>query len=121
MVQRSNGDLDASFSALSDRTRRGVLEQLGHSEATITELAAKFNMTLTGMKKHVGVLEEAGLVSTHKVGRVRYCRIGKRRLDEAMAWIEQYRALWDARFNQLDKVLDELKQKEKPSGHKPKR
>ena len=113
MVQFSTDRLDASFAALSDVTRRGVLEQLGRSDASITELADKFHMTLTGMKKHVGVLEQAGLVTTQKVGRVRTCRLGLRRLEEEAAWIEGHRQLWDARFDALDKVVEELKRKEK--------
>jgi len=112
MVQYTRARLDASFAALSDATRRGVLEQLGRSDASITDLAGKFRMTLTGMKKHVGVLEQAGLVTTEKVGRVRTCKIGPRRLEEAKAWIERYRQLWDARFDELDKVVEELKRKE---------
>ena len=110
MVQFSHARLDHAFAALSDATRRGVLEQLGRSDASITDLAARFRMTLTGMQKHVGVLERAGLVSTRKVGRVRTCRLGPRRLDEATAWIERYRAMWDARFDALDAVVDELQQ-----------
>ena len=110
--------LNASFAALSDATRRGVLEQLGCSDASITDLAEKFHMTLTGMKKHVGVLEEAGLVTTEKVGRVRTCKIGRRRLEEETAWIERYRQLWDARFDELDKLVEELKRKEKVDGRK---
>ena len=105
--------LDASFAALSDATRRGVLERLGRSEASITELADRFHMTLTGMKKHVGVLEQAGLVTTEKVGRVRTCRLGRDRLEAETAWIESYRQLWDARFDALDEVVAELKRKEK--------
>src|SRR5919108_383970 len=116
MVQYTNTRLDASFAALADVTRRGVLEQLGRAQASITDLAEKFDMTLTGMKKHVGVLEEAGLVITEKVGRVRTCRIGLRRLEEEAAWIERYRQLWDARFDELDKVVEELKRKEKVDG-----
>jgi DNA-binding transcriptional ArsR family regulator len=112
MVQYSASDLDASFAALSDATRRGVLEQLGRADASITELAQKFRMTLTGMKKHVGVLEQAGLVSTEKAGRVRTCRLGPRRLAEEAQWIERHRQLWDARFDELDKVVQELKLKE---------
>lgn len=104
--------LDASFAALSDATRRGVLEQLGRSEASITELADRFHMTLTGMKKHVGVLERAGLVTTRKVGRVRTCRLGLRPLEEEAAWIEGHRRLWDARFDALDQVVGDLKWKE---------
>jgi len=118
MVQYMNTRLDASFAALSDSTRRGVLEQLGRAEASITDLAVKFHMTLTGMKKHVGVLEQAGLVTTQKVGRVRTCKIGPRRLEEETAWIERYRQLWDARFDALDKVVEELKRKEKVDGRK---
>ena len=113
MVQYTTARLDASFAALSDATRRGVLEQLGRSDASITELADKFHMTLTGMKKHVGVLEQAGLVTTEKVGRVRTCRLGLLRLEEEAAWIEGHRQLWDARFDALDKVVEELKRKEK--------
>ena len=113
MAQYARTRFDASFAALSDATRRGVLEQLGRADASITDLADKFHMTLTGMKKHVGVLEQAGLVTTAKVGRVRTCRLGLRRLDEETAWIERYRQLWDARFDELDKVVEELKRKEK--------
>ena len=118
MVQYLRPRLDASFAALSDATRRGVLEQLGRSDASITDLAAKFDMTLTGMKKHVGVLEQAGLVRTEKVGRVRRCRLGPRRLQEEMAWLERYRQMWESRFDELDKVVAELKQKERTDGHK---
>ena len=110
--------LDASFAALADATRRGVLEQLGREEASITDLADRFHMTLTGMRKHVGVLEQAGLVVTEKVGRVRTCRIGARRLEEVAAWIERYHQLWDARFGELDQVIEELKRKEKSDGRK---
>ena len=113
MVQYITTRLDASFAALSDATRRGVLERLGRSDASITELADKFHMTLTGMKKHVGVLEQAGLVTTEKVGRVRTCRLGLRRLEEEAAWIEGHRRLWDARFDALAKVVEDLKRKEK--------
>ena len=113
MVQYLKTQLDVSFAALSDATRRGVLEQLGRADASITDLADKFHMTLTGMKKHVGVLEQAGLVTTQKVGRVRTCRLGLRRLEEEAAWIETHRRLWDARFDALDAVIEALKQKEK--------
>jgi DNA-binding transcriptional ArsR family regulator len=118
MVQYAKARLDDSFAALSDATRRGVLEQLGRADASITDLAEKFHMTLTGMKKHVGVLEHAGLVTTEKVGRVRTCRLGPRRLEEETAWIERYRQLWDARFDELDEVIEELKLKEKIDGRK---
>src|SRR5437868_11690052 len=118
MAQYYSAHLDTSFAALSDVTRRGVLEQLARADASITDLAEKFDMTLTGMKKHVGVLEQAGLVITEKVGRVRTCRLGLRRLEEEAAWIERYRQLWDARFDALDQVVEELKQKEKSDGRK---
>ncbi len=118
MVQYSKARLDASFAALSDATRRGVLEQLGRADASITDLAVKFHMTLTGMKKHVGVLEQAGLVTTEKVGRVRTCKLGRRALEQEAAWIERYRQLWDARFDELDNVVEELKRKEKVDGRK---
>src|SRR3954464_3878524 len=120
MVHRSGDRLDASFAALSDATRRGVLEQLGRADSSITELAEKFHMTLTGMKKHVGVLERAGLVTTEKVGRVRTCKLGPRQLTEETAWIEEYRQLWASRFDELDKIVEELKRKEKIDGRKRK-
>lgn len=118
MVQYSQARFDASFAALSDATRRGVLEQLGRGDASITSLAEKFHMTLTGMKKHVGVLEQAGLVTTEKVGRVRTCKLGLRRLEEEAAWIEKYRQLWASRFDALDQVVEELKRKERGDGRK---
>src|SRR5437868_15127239 len=118
MVHHSSARLDASFAALSDATRRGVLNQLGRADASITELADKFHMTLTGMKKHVAVLERAGLVSTEKVGRVRICKLGQRGLEEEAAWIERYRQLWAARFDELDIVVEELNRKEKDNGRK---
>jgi DNA-binding transcriptional ArsR family regulator len=118
MVQYMEARLDASFSALSDATRRGVLERLGRGDASITDLAENFHMTLTGMRKHVGVLEQAGLVTTEKVGRVRTCKLGPRRLEEETAWIERHRQLWNERFDELDKVIEEQKQKETIDGRK---
>ena len=118
MGQYSRARFDTSFAALSDATRRGVLEQLGRADASITDLAEKFHMTLTGMKKHVGIMEQAGLVITEKVGRVRTCKLGLCRLEEEAAWIERHRLLWDVRFDQLDKVVDELKRKERVNGRK---
>src|SRR5216110_610353 len=120
MVQLPTSRLDASFAALSDPTRRGVLEQLGNRDASITELADRFHMTLTGMKKHVSVLEQAGLVTTEKVGRVRTCTLSVRRLEAAEAWIESYHLLWSARFEALDTVVETLKRKEKGDGRKRK-
>jgi DNA-binding transcriptional ArsR family regulator len=116
MVQHRTTRLDSSFAALSDATRRGVLEQLARADASITELAEKFHMTLTGMKKHVGVLEQAGLVTTKKIGRVRVCQLGPRRLEEETAWLESYRQRWDERFDELDNLVEELTRKEKSDG-----
>jgi DNA-binding transcriptional ArsR family regulator len=121
MVQYSQSHFDAAFGALSDATRRGVLEQLGRSDASISVLAERFHMTLTGMKKHVGVLEQAGLVTTEKVGRVRTCRLGRRQLQAEAAWIERYRELWSARFDELDTVVEELTRKEDVDGRKKRR
>ena len=121
MVQYSSALLDASFAALSDPTRRGVLDELGRADASITDLAEKYRMTITGMKKHVGVLERAGLVATEKIGRVRTCKLGPRRLEEEAAWIEGRRQLWDARFHELDKVVEELNRKEKVDERKQER
>src|ERR1700735_383517 len=118
MVQYARTGFDATFAALSDPPRRGVLQQLGRADASITDLAENFHMTLTGMKKHVGVLEQVGLVTTEKVGRVRTCKLGLRRLEEEAAWIQRYRQLWDARFDELDKGVEELKRKEKVGGRK---
>ena len=118
MVQYIRARLDASFAALSDATRRGLLEQLGRADASITDLAEKFHMTLTGMKNHVGVLEQAGLVTTKKVGRVRNCSLGLRGLEQEAAWIERHRQLWAARFDALDKIVEELKLKEKFDGRR---
>lgn len=116
MVQYSAASLDASFAALSDATRRGVLEQLGRGDASITALADRFDMTLTGMRKHVGVLEQAGLVTTQKVGRVRTCRLNPRALEQEAAWIEGRRQTWAARFDALDQVVQALKRKEDADG-----
>ncbi len=116
MVQLLQRSLDAAFAALSDPTRRGVLEQLGRADASISDLADRFDMTLTGMKKHIGVLEDVGLVTTRKVGRVRTCQLGRRRLEEAAAWIDGYRRLWDARFEALDAIVEDLKARERSDG-----
>jgi DNA-binding transcriptional ArsR family regulator len=118
MVQHSDTHFNTSFAALSDVTRRGVLEQLARADASITDLADKFEMTLTGMKKHVGVLEQAGLVTTQKIGRVRTCRLGSCRLEEEAAWIERFHQLWTARFDALDEVVEQLKRKEKLDGRR---
>ncbi|HVL38176.1 MAG TPA: metalloregulator ArsR/SmtB family transcription factor [Fimbriimonadaceae bacterium] len=113
MVHYQRTHLDASFAALSDATRRGILERLGRADASITELAGQFQMTLTGMKKHIGVLEQTGLVTTEKAGRVRICKLGPRRLEEEAVWIESYHQLWHARFDELAKIVEELKRKER--------
>ncbi len=116
MVQLLQPGLDASFAALSDPTRRGVLEQLGRADASISDLADRFGMTLTGMKKHIGVLEDVGLVTTRTVGRVRTCQLGRPRLEEAATWIDDYRRLWDARFEALDAIVEDLKTRERNDG-----
>ena len=114
MVQYLPAHFNASFAALADATRRGVLEHLARADASITDLADKFDMTLTGMKKHIGVLEQAKLVTTEKVGRVRNCKIGPCRLEAEIAWISRYRRIWDARFEALDHVIEQLKSRDKP-------
>src|SRR5215471_9277152 len=116
MVQCQRADLDASFAALSDATRRGVLERLGRADASITDLAEAFDMTLTGMRKHVGVLEGADLVTTRKVGRVRTCTLGPRRLEDETAWIERQRRLWDERLDELERIVGERGRKEQTDG-----
>ncbi len=112
MVQYQPADLDTSFAALSDANRRGILERLGRADASITELAGTFQMTLTGIKKHIGVLEQTGLVTTEKTGRVRTCKLGPRRLEAETAWLERYRELWQARFDALDEIVEEWKRAE---------
>ena len=104
MVQYSTR-LDAGFAALSDSTRRGILERLGRGDASISDLAERFEMTLTGMKKHVQVLEDAGLVVTQKVGRVRTCKLGPRKLNDEAAWMEKYRQMLEARLDRLGEFL----------------
>jgi DNA-binding transcriptional ArsR family regulator len=118
MVQYTPAHFNASFAALCDVTRRGVLQQLARADASISDLATRFDMTLTGMKKHVGILEQAGLVTTEKIGRVRTCKLGQCRLEEEAAWIERFRQLWAARFDALDLVVEELKRKEKKDGRR---
>ena len=110
MVQYSN-ELDKAFGAVSDPTRRGILERLGRGPASISDLAGAFEMTLTGIKKHVQVLEGAGLVLTEKVGRVRTCRVGPRRLADEAMWINQYQEMLEARFNRLEAFLEHTKEK----------
>lgn len=121
MVQYSNPVLDQSFAALSDVTRRGVLEQLGRGDASIGTLAARFELTLTGMQKHVRVLEDAGLVTTEKIGRVRTCRLGPRGLAEETAWLDRYRQTWESRFSALDTVVAQLTRKERVDGRRKRR
>ncbi|WP_150293155.1 ArsR/SmtB family transcription factor [Sphingobium estronivorans] len=112
MVQCQIDRLDTSFAALSDATRRGVLARLARADESISTLAESFDMSLTGMKKHVSVLEQAGLVMTEKIGRVRTCRLGRRDLATELAWIEEHRRLWAARFDALDEIVGELRMKE---------
>ncbi|TPG43412.1 ArsR family transcriptional regulator [Sphingomonas koreensis] len=118
MVQCLSPALDISFAALSDATRRGIIDRLGRGDASITLLADTFRMTLTGMKKHVHVLERAGLVVTHKVGRVRTCTLGTRGLKAEAEWIEAHRKLFEARFEALDEIINDMKEErsdEQPS------
>lgn len=110
MVQYVANHLDLSFAALSDATRRGIIDQLGRADASITSLAEKFQMTPTGMKKHVQNFERAGLVVTQKVGRVRTCKLGVNGLKAEAEWIEAHRKLFEARFEALDEIISELKQ-----------
>ena len=108
MVQYSPR-LDRAFAALSDPTRRGILERIGQQDASITELAERFGMTLTGIKKHVRILEDAELVATEKVGRVRTCRLGPRRLDDEAIWIGTYQEMLEARMDRLAQLLERTK------------
>lgn len=103
---KSKPDLDSAFSALSDPTRRAILERLGRGGASISDLAEPAGMSLTGLKKHVRILEEAGLVTTEKLGRTRHCRLGPGQLDEAGRWIESYREAWDQRFDRLEQIIE---------------
>jgi DNA-binding transcriptional ArsR family regulator len=116
IVHRSvqhNGTLDRTFFALSDRTRRGILERLGRGPATISELAEPFGLTLNGVKKHIGILEEVDLVNSQKVGRARECRLGPAELDQAMEWIDGYRRTWQSR---LDRFGDYVEARESVRG-----
>jgi DNA-binding transcriptional ArsR family regulator len=101
--------VDRAFAALSDPTRRGILERLGRGDASISDLAGRFGMTLTGVRKHVRILEGAGLVTTRKVGRVRSCRLGPRRLEDEAAWMKAYGQMLDARLNRLEAFLERTK------------
>jgi len=101
--------MDRAFAAISDPTRRGILSRLGRGDASITDLADRFDMTLTGMKKHVKILEQAGMVTTRKEGRVRTCRLGTQKLDAAAAWIDEYRAMVEARLDSLEDFLERTK------------
>jgi DNA-binding transcriptional ArsR family regulator len=101
--------IDLTFAALADPTRRDILERLGRGSASISELAGPAGITLTGMKKHVRVLEEAELVTTEKVGRVRTCSLGPRRLDDVQAWVSMYRRMLDERLDRFGELLDRTK------------
>jgi DNA-binding transcriptional ArsR family regulator len=103
---------DLAFAAISDPTRRGILDRLGHGDASISDLAHAFEMTLTGIKKHVQVLEEAGLVTTRKQGRVRTCRLGHSRLDAETAWIADYRRMVEDRYDRLEEFLERTRGEE---------
>jgi DNA-binding transcriptional ArsR family regulator len=103
--------LDRTFAAVADPTRRGILERLGRREATITDLATAFDMTLTGMRKHILVLEASGLVATAKVGRVRTCRVGPHRLDSETEWMQSYREIVEDRLDHLGEFLERTRRK----------
>jgi DNA-binding transcriptional ArsR family regulator len=107
MVQYS--PIDRTLAALADPTRRRVLERLGRGSATITELAEPFGISLTGMKKHVRVLEDAELVTTEKVGRTRRCSAGPRRLEDVQAWTDTYRRMLDERLDRFGELLERTK------------
>lgn len=107
MVQFTSS-LDAAFAAVADPTRRGILEQLGQGDATISELASRFGMSLTGIKKHVTVLEDVGLLVSAKQGRVRTCSLGRRQLADEACWLERYQQAVEARYQKLDHLLDEM-------------
>jgi DNA-binding transcriptional ArsR family regulator len=109
MVQYQTARLDATLAALADPTRRAILERLGRGTATISELAAPLEMSLTGVKKHVRILEEVALVRTEKVGRARECSLGNRNLDDIERWIASYRQLSDGRLDRLGDLLDNEK------------
>ena len=100
----------SAFPALSDPTRRAILTRLGRSDATISDLASAFHMSLTGAKKHVQILESAGLVTSEKVGRVRTCRLGPETLDDEAEWIESYRRMLEDRLNRLGDFLERTKE-----------
>jgi DNA-binding transcriptional ArsR family regulator len=106
MVQYS-ASLDDTFSALADPTRRAILERLGDGEATIGELAQPAGISLTGLKKHVRVLEDAGLVKTEKRGRSRHCQLGPRRLEDVAEWLEDYRRGWEQRFDRMEELIEQ--------------
>ena len=108
MVQYSP-TLDDAFAALSDPTRRAILERLRRGSATISELAEPARMSLTGIKKHVSVLEETGLVRTEKRGRTRHCHLGPQRLDEAGEWIDEFRRGWEKRLDRVEEIIEEKK------------
>jgi DNA-binding transcriptional ArsR family regulator len=107
--------LDATFSALADPTRRAILARLAEGEATVMELVAPFRMSQPAISKHLKVLERAGLITRGREAQRRPCRIEAKPLAEANEWLEGYRQLWEANFARLDDLLDELKQKPKPS------
>ena len=108
MVQYQSS-LNGSFAALSDPTRRAILERLSRGSASISELADAAGITLTGIKKHVQILEDTGLLTTEKRGRTRYCDLGPRQLEDISDWIESYRRNWDERFDRLDEILERKK------------
>ena len=113
--------LDSTFAALADPTRRAILTRLASGDASVMQLAAPFAISQPAISKHLEVLERAGLISRGRDGQRRPCRIEAKPLAEADAWIERYREIWEGNFRRLDDLLEEMKVKEKKSGHNRKR
>ena len=112
----STDHLSVTFAALADPTRRAILARLAHGEATVTELAKPFDLSLPGVSKHLKVLQRAGLITQSRNAQWRPCRIEAARLQEASEWVGEYRRFWDESFQRLDEVLQEMIHKEKTDG-----
>ena len=113
MVKYYTDSLDTIFMALADSTRRAILTRLSEGDSTVTELAAPFDISLPAISKHLGILENAGLITREKEGRINRCRLLAEPMQEAAAWIDNYRTFWEQQFNALEKYLNESKGKEK--------
>src|ERR1700693_609700 len=115
MVKYSEAVLDSTFAALSDVTRRGILARLVQGETSVSELAAPYKMSLPAVSKHLRVLEDAGLVTRHKDGRVHRCRLLAEPMKDAAEWIERYRQFWEHQFDALADYLEQESRKEEAS------